>query len=380
MRVYKDKTVFEESLDRIRFLFDEFEDVYISMSGGKDSTVVYELARIVAREKGRLPLKVMFLDQEAEYQSTIDLMQKIMYDDEVEPIWLQIPIKLFNATSRDNDWLYCWEEGKEWMREKDPISIKENRWGTDRFHEFFYHFMDKESHGKKICYLSGVRGEESPSRLMGLTQDPTYKWITWGKKNKFNKNVFTFHPIYDWSYLDVWKAIHDNDWEYNAIYDAQYSYGVALPDMRVSNLHHETAIHHLFILQEVEPDTYQRLTTRIQGVDTAGKLGKQDYYVYELPFMFKDWKEYRDYLLENLITDEEKKKKFSKMFKSIDEKYSICVKPENIYKTQIQSILANDYHGTKLDNAIRGKWQLALKDYKRELAKREMARRKAESE
>ena len=166
MRVYKDKTVFEESLDRIRFLFDEFEDIYISFSGGKDSTVVFELAKIVAREKGRLPLKVVFLDQEAEYQSTIDLVTQVMYDEEVEPYWLQVPIKLFNATSRDSDWLYCWKEGEEWMREKDPISIKENIWGTDRFAEFFLHFMDKEAKrtGKTACYLTGVRAEESPSR------------------------------------------------------------------------------------------------------------------------------------------------------------------------------------------------------------------------
>lgn len=136
---------------------------------------------------------------------------------------------------------------------KDPISYKENIWGTDRFGNFFLKFMDTESKNrgnKKMCYLTGVRTEESPSRFLGLTHRPTYKWITWGKKNQYNKNTFTFHPIYDWSYTDIWKAIHDNNWDYNKIYDFQYQHGVKTQDMRVSNLHHETAVHHLFFCRK----------------------------------------------------------------------------------------------------------------------------------
>jgi predicted phosphoadenosine phosphosulfate sulfurtransferase len=377
MRVYKTTNVWEESLNRIRYLFDEFDEVYVSVSGGKDSTIVYNLAKIVAREKNRLPLKVVFLDQEAEFQATIDYVKSIMYDPEVDPYWLQIPIKLFNATSKNDEWLECWKEGADWMREKDPIAYKENIWGTDRFHKFFRHFLDVESKGRKICDITGVRGEESPGRLLGLTNAVTYKWITWGKRNAKNTDTFTFHPIYDWSYTDVWKAIHDNGWEYNKIYDYQYMYGTPIHHMRISNLHHETSIHHIFMLQEVEPDTYQKLTERVQGVDAAGKLGKEDYYIKSLPYMFSSWKEYRDYLLERLI-DEDKQVIFKKQFQQ-SEKFSIVIPPEQMYRKHINCILANDYHGTKLKNA-HNDWNLKLKDYTRELKRNEMARRKAAAE
>lgn len=380
MRIYKDQNVFDEALDRIRFLFDEFDEVYVTVSGGKDSTIIYELTKIVARERNRLPLKVVFLDQEAEYQATIDMIREIMYSDDVEPYWLQVPIKLFNATSNKSEWLMCWGEDGDWLREKEDISYKENIWGTDRFHEMFQHFANKmqKDTGKKICDITGVRAEESLSRLSGLTQQATYKDKTWGKKNKFNKNAFTFHPIYDWSYMDVWKAIHDNGWTYNKVYDYQYQYGVQTKDMRVSNLHHETSVHALFMLQEVEPNTYQKLTERISGMDTAGKLGKEDFFIKTLPFMFSSWKEYRDYLLEKLV-DDDKRPIFQKQFDRTEEKYGRAVKAETMFKTHINCIMANDWHGTKLGNAEH-RWRLQLKNYQKELKQNEMARRKAERE
>lgn len=69
MKVYKKQSVYDAALDRIRYLFDEFPNVIVGFSGGKDSTVVLELALIVAREKNRLPLDVLFIDQEAEWQA-----------------------------------------------------------------------------------------------------------------------------------------------------------------------------------------------------------------------------------------------------------------------------------------------------------------------
>lgn len=363
MKIYKTTNVFEESLKRIRRLFDEFEEVWVSVSGGKDSTVVYELTKIVAREKGRLPLKVMFLDQEAEYQATIDLIEEMMYDDEVEPYWLQVPIKLFNATSNKQEWLECWEEGAKWMREKDPISYKENVWGADRFHDMFDRFIVKEAKDKKVCWVTGVRTEESPARFLGLTNTPKYKDITWGKKNDYSDNIFTFHPIYDWSYSDVWKAIHENGWSYNKIYDYQYRYGIPLMEMRVSNLHHETAVHSLFWLQEAEPDTYEKLTERVRGVDTAGKMGKDDYFIKDLPYMFKDWKEYRDFLLEKMINPKYQKR-LKRKFNTQERRFGKVIPPERMFKAHIQVILTNDYHGTKLGN-LRNRWNIALKDHQR---------------
>lgn len=349
LRYYLDQTVLEAARERIAFIFDEFPNVVVGYSGGKDSTVVFHLTLEEARKRGRLPLKVVFIDQEAEWQATIDLVREVMSHPDVEPFWLQVPIKLFNATSADEEWLMCWadEDEARWMRPREPNAITGNVYGTDRFAEMFNAFFRVHFPGEKACLIGGVRTEESPSRMVGLTHQAKYKWVTWGKT--LTKGLhWTFYPIFDWSWTDVWKAIHEHGWAYNRIYDYQYRHGVKVQDMRVSNVHHETAVKALFWIQELEPDTYARLTQRIGGVDMAGKMGVDDFFVRRLPYMFRDWPEYRDYLLEKLIA-EEHRETFRKHFAKQDHDYA-GLQGDKLYKGQVQAILTNDHHLTKLKN------------------------------
>lgn len=347
MKFYLPETVYEAALRRIRWLFDEFEHVVVNFSGGKDSTVTLNLALMVAEEKGRLPLPVMFIDQEAEWQTVIDYVREVMHDPRVKPFWLQCPIRIFNATSTIDPWLHCWEPGAEWIREKEPDSIHENTFGTDRFGEMFSAFMVAQYPKSPAVCLAGVRAEESPARLQGLTSYETYKGETWGKQADKRRPHYTMYPLYDWSYTDIWKAIHEHGWSYCRLYDYMYQQGVPLQKMRVSNVHHETAVTQLFFLQEIEGETWNRVTARVSGAGSAGQLQEKFFAPKELPPMFKDWWEYRDYLVEHLIDDPEKRAYFHRTFKAHDERYDEEVQ-DKLVKTEISCILTNDYHGTKL--------------------------------
>lgn len=349
MKIYKKNNVYEEAMGRIRMLFDEFPNVIVGFSGGKDSTVTLNLALQVAREKGRLPLKVAFLDQEAEWQATIDYVRLVAENPDIEMLWYQMPFKLFNATSTEEQWLQCWEPGAKWIRDKEPNAITENVYGSDRFAELFTKIIGHDYPKEPAIYLAGVRCEESPSRFVGLTHKALYKWITWGKILDKKKKHYTFYPLYDWSYTDIWKAIHDNGWDYCKLYDYMYMYGVPVQGMRVSNVHHETAVHALFYLQEIERDTYNRIVQRVRGIDTAGKVGKDDFFVHELPYMFKSWAEYRDFLVEKLIKPEQQDI-FNKKFASMDVKYKNIADITVLHRAHVQTILTNDFHFTKLNN------------------------------
>ena len=357
MEYYYTENVFDAALKRIEYIFDNFEKVIVGFSGGKDSTVVLQLALIVAEKKGRLPLEVFFIDQEGEWDCTIDYVRQIMYDPRVKPAWLQVPMVLFNATATNghDQWLHCWYPNEDWLREKDPISIKENTYGTERFHELFAAYIDKTYPDNSVAYLSGVRCEESPKRKINLTGaigKPTYKWIYWGKVSNKALEHYTFYPIYDWDYSDVWKAIHDHGWPYCKLYDYQYMHGVKVRDMRVSNVHHETAIQNLWYMQEVEPDLWNRLTARLNGINTSAVLNKELFEVKELPYMFKDWEEYRDYLLENLIAEPERREAFRKLWSipAYRECHVCDLWKEDWMKMCVKGLLKNDFEGTLVVN------------------------------
>jgi len=352
VKIHLKETVFDAALDRIRYLFNEFDKIVVSFSGGKDSTVTLELALIVAREQGKLPLTVMFLDQEAEWQAVVDYVREVMGRGEIEPHWLQVPIKLFNATTNDDPWLYCWRDGDDWMRPKEPNAITENVYNCDRFKGFFegpyskHHWPDQT-----VAMLAGVRAEESPNRSTALTYGATYKAITWGKKVDVKRGHYTFYPLYDWGWRDIWKSIHDHGWNYCEVYDHFYSHGISPMKMRVSNLHHETAVDQLFYLQEIERDTWNALTKRLSGINQARHMTKGEMFAVQgLPYMFGSWGEYRDYLVDKLLTDPDIQKVFKKKFQKMDMDFAGMANPESRYKAEISAILANDFEMTKIDN------------------------------
>ena len=344
------ETVLEASRKRISWLFDEFENVIVSHSGGKDSTVVFNLALEEATRRGRLPLPVLFVDQEGEWQATIDLIKSIMYRPDVKPLWYQMHFKINNAASFQHDYLNVWGPGEEWMREKDPVSIKETPPGVVDWYDLFPAIMEAQFGNEKACFIGGIRTEESPNRMMSTTRAETHKGRTWGRKLKPGTDQFTFYPIYDWSYTDVWKAIHEFNWPYCKIYDAMYQYGVPVSEMRVSSLFHESSVRNLFYMQEVEPANYLKLVKRLNGVDMAGKMGPENFFCPdELPSMFSTWKEYRDHLLNNLITNEEHRSGFAEKFERLEIEHFYWL-GDALHRREIQSILTNDFGHWKLSN------------------------------
>jgi predicted phosphoadenosine phosphosulfate sulfurtransferase len=380
MRYYKKETVLDAALDRIRYLFDEFPVIIVSMSGGKDSTVCLELCISIAKEKNRLPIHVMWIDQEAEWQGTVNYMTEVMGRPEVIPMWYQMPMVITNNASSYNRYAYCWDEKNKdkWIHPKNDISIKVNTYGKDRFHDLFAAIMQKDFSNKKACYIAGMRAEENPKRAMVLTRGVTYKGITWGKVLSKKNDHYTFYPIYDWSYTDVWKYIESTGSKYNKVYDQMFRFGIPVNGMRISNLHHETALKSLTEVQEIEPETWVRLQNRIDGANTIKQIKSKSFTCpTTLPKAFESWKEYAYYLAENIIQEDEYRKKWEKQIQ-YEYKFSFIEKGDSIesdfWKVAINTILSSDWDFTKIKNFRLTQHVNAFRQFHRGTYKQEMVK------
>jgi len=333
-RKYLGKNVLEAARERIAFIFDTFEHIYVSVSGGKDSTALYHLALEEAIKRDR-KINLFYLDQEVEYAATIDVVRTMMAHPNVVPMWYQVPIYMTNSTSYEEDMLYAWSEGAEWLRPKEDISIKSiSDPYPQRFYKFFNWFEAWQPDGS--AFLVGLRAEEGITRYRAVTKYPGYKGIKWTTKSS-NSKSYKMYPIYDWGMGDVWKYIYDNQFSYNDIYNKIFMNGTSIYNkMRVSNLIHEKSFKCLTDLQVLEPDTFEKVIKRIKGTHCAALYAKENmiYSNGKLPNAFKKWLEYRDYLLATIPT--EKRYRFVKRFADQP-------KDEYTFRQQCKQLLINDW-------------------------------------
>lgn len=321
--------VLEEAIKRVCWIFDNYDKISVSVSGGKDSTVLYYLAinEAIKRDK---EIEVFFLDQEAEYQASIDIINIMMIHQNVIPCWYQVPIYMKNASSLLSDGLfYAWQPNIQHIRKKSDIAITTIE---DDYPKRFYPFLDwYESKKKDYAILVGLRAEESLNRYRAVTKHKGEKGILWSTKNKY-------YPLYDWTTGDVWKYILDNELPYNDIYNKMWLDCVNKREMRISNLIHDISYISLASLQKYEIDTFNALCKRIPSIHCAGRHSLDDvmFQANKLPHAFSSWLEYRDYLVYLLPESRQD---------IIKAKHAVQGKNTTVYRQQVKYLLLNDWKG-----------------------------------
>lgn len=354
---YSGETVVDAARRRVSFAFDNFEHVIVSVSGGKDSTVLAYLAVKEAAARRRR-VGMFFLDEEVVYQSTVDQVEWLM---SIEPewtqrLWLQVEFHLTNATSVTETQLKCWESGRHevWMRPKGKSNIVAPMWGKsptirDKRKGFgFYDVIENfERCFENAAFLVGLRATESPNRFRAVSKNPVNingQSTYWGTAKE--RGSVALYPLYDWNFHDVWKFIYDEKLRYSKIYDMQFKKGLSIQEIRCSSLIHERSFKSLCELQEFEPKTYAKLIKRVKGIALAAETGKSAkmFAARKLPKDVKTWVAYRDLLLATHLDP-----KGAAVFR---ERFSRHLNNEYVARQQCRQLILNDYeNNVPVDNA-----------------------------
>jgi predicted phosphoadenosine phosphosulfate sulfurtransferase len=277
---YKQSDVFNETLDRIRYIYDSFDKVVVSFSGGKDSTAVLNMTLQVAKEKNKLPLEVVFFDEEAIHPPTIEYVRRVAERPDIKMSWYCLEFKHRNACSNEEPFWYTWDSDKKdlWVRElpEDAITFHPNFRKGMSFQEFAP-FMYPRSTGK-IAMLTGIRTQESMRRYQVIARKKNDAFIQ--ARSECRNNQYRAFPIYDWSADDVWLAVHKEGWDYNKTYDIfnQTELFNNFNGQRVCPPFGEEPIRGLWVYSECFPELWHKMLYRVEGVATAWRYANSELY------------------------------------------------------------------------------------------------------
>ena len=280
MKIYNDKNVFEASLERIEFAFDNFDNLCVSYSGGKDSTVMIQLVNMIAKKRNR-KFDVLFIDMEAQYLMTIEHIKTLK--NKLECIrdfyWVCLPLSLRNAVSVFEPRWICWEKAKKdkWVREMPEFAINEDnnifpffRYAME-FEEFVPEFEKwyQEKKGGMCGSFVGIRCDESLNRFRTIVSQKKdrLKDKPWTTRNKPLKNSYSIYPIYDYRTEDVWIATFNNNFEYNYVYELMYKNGLGIHQQRLCQPFGDDQKNGLDQYRAIEAENWDKLLKRVAGVN-----------------------------------------------------------------------------------------------------------------
>lgn len=260
---------------RIAYVFDSFPRIYVSFSGGKDSSVMLHLVMDEAQKRGR-KVGVLFVDLEGQYKITIDYIEQMyeLYAGHIIPFWCCLQMSLRNAVSAFQPKWVAWDRSQKdkWIRPM-PDNCK-----TDEDFPFYYAGMEFEefvpkfghwfSHGKLTACFVGIRSDESLNRYRTIagrkSRFEEKNWTTW-----VGGTLYNAYPIYDWKTQDVWRYNGKFFKPYNRLYDLMHKAGVSIHQQRICQPYGDDQRRGLWLFHVIEPETWGKLIARVNGANSG---------------------------------------------------------------------------------------------------------------
>ena len=315
-RKYLEQNVYDSTVKRISYIFNEFENVLVAFSCGKDSGVMLNIAYNYAKDHGLLDKMAMYyMDYEADYEDTDKFAYRSFNENfkGIKKYWLCLPVSAQCSCSMSEVYWIPWDKEKRqlWVKpmpeseyvvneDNVPFDFVKGTYGAETRVNFSKWFANEYG---KTAVLVGLRADESLSRLAAITSQHRinmYKGKRYSKK--IANNLFSFYPIYDWQTSDIWIANAKFGYDYNKAYDLMYMSGMSPLEMRIASPFHSCGQASLKLYRALSPNTWGKMISRVNGVNFMNIYGgtvATGYKKATKPDHFT-WKEYAQFLLNTL--------------------------------------------------------------------------------
>lgn len=269
-RKYTKNNVSEALDDRLKLIFEEFDNLLIQFNGDCNSGILLNAALDYKRKHSlHKKVAVLYIDYEAQYDKTTDYITRAFERNiqDIDPYWICVPLTVdFSIYNNKLMWVSWNPEYRDiWVRSipNQPYIISFDNNNLPEFYtqsmpneEFKDNFLNwyVDSHKGKNIILSSVTEGSTNSQIVKKC------WIT-----QKSENYSLGHPLYDFEYKDIWIMNSINRYDYNDMYNLLWKAKIPVSQLKIPCPHNVWNKTTLNCYRVIDPEMWARILGRIEG-------------------------------------------------------------------------------------------------------------------